>query len=162
MSKGFSKLDNPNHEGKTNTWLTPIELVEMLGEFDLDPCAYPRHLLAKKMICLPEDGLKTKWEGRVWLNPPYGRNIGLWLQKIRSHGNGIAIVFSRTETNWFQDADPDAIFLIKGRIKFINPEAKTITTNAGHGSCLLIYGKENIEAVRNCDLKGILISEMKI
>lgn len=57
------------------TWLTPPEIIRALGEFDLDPCCPPAMpwSTAKKMVCRPDDGLAVTWEGRVWLNPPYGR-----------------------------------------------------------------------------------------
>ena len=155
--RGFSKLDNPTHEGKTNTWLTPLEIVNALGKFDLDPCGVEGHLTADRLIVLPECGLAANWEGRVWLNPPYGKEIGKWLNKLESHGNGIAIVFSRTDTKWFQDLKPTAMFFMKGRIAFLK-EDKTKDSNAGHGSVLLIFGENNIEFVKNSGLKGILIS----
>lgn len=160
MSKGFTKLDNPFHEGKTNTWLTPLELIKPLGKFDLDPCAFPDHQTAEKLICLPECGLVNEWKGRVWLNPPYGKEIGKWLKKLEQHGNGIALVFSRTDTNWFHDLNPDAMFFIKGRICFLKPD-KTKDTNAGHGSVLLIFGQNNIEAIINSSMKGKLVINLQ-
>lgn len=151
--KGFSSLDNPNHEGKTNTWLTPLYLIHSLGEFDLDPCAFEGHETAKNMIYLPNDGLAANWSGRVWLNPPYGCNIGAWLQKLQSHGNGIALVFGRTDTAWFHSLSPDLIFFIKGRIKFLKPDF-TEGTNAGHGSILLAFGRNNAGAILNSSIEG--------
>lgn len=157
MNKGFSSLDPSSGKGKSNTWLTPLSLIHQLGDFDLDPCGFPGHETAKKIICLPDDGLKTEWEGRVWLNPPYGRDVGQWLLKLESHGNGIAIVFARTDTHWFQMLKPTAIFFLQGRIQFINPDSTIQSHNAGHGSCLLIYGKENYKAVLNSHLKGKML-----
>lgn len=153
--KGFSTLDNPSHEGNTNIWLTPLYLIQSLGAFDYDPCGYPNHITAKKIICLPENGLKEKWEGRVWLNPPYGRNIHLWLNKFALHKNGIALVFGRTDTKWFHSLHPDAIFFLEGRIKFMNADFK-IVTNAGHGSILIAYGQHNVTAFLNSKLKGTI------
>lgn len=152
--KGFSTLDNPSHEGQTNTWLTPLNIVRALGEFDLDPCGFPGHHTAERLICLPNDGLKQEWHGRVWLNPPYGREIGKWLYKLEVHSDGIALVFSRTDTQWFQVLNPDRIFFLAGRIKFLRPDF-TFDTNAGHGSMLLCYGKKNILAVERSGLRGV-------
>lgn len=151
--KGFSSLDSPSHEGKTNTWLTPLSLIKSLGEFDLDPCGFPGHKTAEQLICLPDDGLKFGWHGRVWLNPPYGRNIDVWLKRLQQHGNGIALVFARTDTEWFHSLSPDLTFFIKGRIKFLRPDF-TADTNAGHGSMLLCYGKTNIDAVLQSGIIG--------
>lgn len=160
INKGFSKLDNPNHEGKTNTWLTPLDLIYKLGGFDLDPCGYKEHHTASNLIVLPENGLEQEWKGRVWLNPPYGKNIGIWLRKLKKHANGIALVFSRTDTEWFQNSNADAYFFIKGRIKFINP-CNPKTTNAGHGSCFMIFGEENIESVLNSGIEGNLLIQKR-
>lgn len=151
--KGFSTLDNPSHEGQTNTWLTPLSLVHSLGKFDLDPCGFPGHATADRLILLPEDGLSAEWSGRVWLNPPYGREIGKWLEKLQAHGNGIALVFGRTDTAWFHALEPDLIFFIKGRIKFLKPD-KTEDTNAGHGSVLLCFGRENAGVALMSGIEG--------
>jgi len=48
MSK-FSKTDPVSHHGETNTWLTPLNLIHALGEFDLDPCGFKGHQTAKKI-----------------------------------------------------------------------------------------------------------------
>jgi hypothetical protein len=157
VSAGFSVLDNPNHQGNTDIWLTPAYFIEQLGTFDLDPCGHwPRPFeTARKTICLPEDGLSTEWTGRVWLNPPYGKQIGHWLRKLQEHGNGIALVFSRTDTRWFQELKPDLTFFISGRIKFLKHDTFQEATNAGHGSCLLAFGRKNAAAILNSDIKGV-------
>lgn len=149
--RGFSKLDNPSHQGATNTWLTPLWLINSLGKFDFDPCGYEGHATAKK-INTTEDGLIIPWEGRVWLNPPYGKDIQKWIHKFVDHGKGIALVFARTDTHWFQGYSKlcDWIFFLKGRIKFLDAEFKE-STNAGHGSVLFGFGKEPDE-----DVKGVL------
>lgn len=152
--RGFATLDNPAHEGKTNTWLTPLNFVRSLGEFDLDPCAFPGHETAKRLISLPEDGLAAQWNGRVWLNPPYGKAISHWLKKLEEHGNGIALVFSRTDTKWFQSLRPDMIFAVRGRIAFLR-EDLTSDSNAGHGSVLLAWGRKNCGAILQSEIEGI-------
>lgn len=151
---GFSVLDNPNHQGETDTWLTPLDLVEALGDFDLDPCGFPGHKTAKKLVCLPDDGLAQDWHGRVWLNPPYGKQTGLWLSKLAGHGNGIALVFARTETQWFQSLSPDMVFLLSGRIKFLRSDF-SVGSNAGHGSMLLAFGRNNCGKILSSNLDGV-------
>ena len=155
--KGFSTLDNPNHEGETNTWLTPPWLLAELGHFDLDPCGHPAHWTARRMFCLPSiDGFKQPWpeDERIWLNPPYGKEVGKWLERLQEHNNGIALVFSRTDTRWFQKLKPDLIFAISGRIRFLKPDL-TESTNAGHGSMLLAFGRKNAGAILSSNLKGV-------
>ena len=61
----------------TDEWYTPKEIIDALGEFDLDPCApvNPLWQTAKVMYNKNADGLKQDWKGRVWLNPPYSRPL---------------------------------------------------------------------------------------
>ena len=67
------------------TWITPPRLQQSLGHFDLDPCAADvmPYKTADVMITKEQDGLKQDWTGkRVWLNPPYGRAIVPFLEKM--------------------------------------------------------------------------------
>ena len=100
-----------------------VELVQKLGEFDLDPCTpiNAPFLHAKNNFTTIDNGLIKDWFGRVYLNPPYGRGMELWLEKLKYHGNGIALIFARTETKCFFEHiwnDADAILFVKGRIRF--------------------------------------------
>lgn len=158
----FFACDSVTHEGQTNTWFTPQEIVTTLGPFDLDPCTqtFRPYDTAARHICedAGECGLASKWEGRVWLNPPYGKAIPKWLGKLADHGNGIALVFSRTETGWGQAmiGRADAVNFIKGRIAFIRKDGKP-STNAGTGSMLLAFGRENVEAIKR--LPGVIFMQ---
>ncbi|MFB5758983.1 DNA N-6-adenine-methyltransferase [Paenibacillus medicaginis] len=55
-------------------WLTPPEIIKGLGEFDLDPCVPINRPwdTAKNHYTIEDNGLKKKWFGKVWMNPPYG------------------------------------------------------------------------------------------
>lgn len=150
----FVSTDPSNHEGKTNTWLTPLPIIKELGKFDLDPCGYPGHNTAETLYCLPDfDGLKNNWFGRVWLNPPYGKYQQEWLDKMADHGNGIALIFARLETKWIQKYLVSGFFQLEGRIRFLNEEFKQETT-AGTGSILIPFGRKNIGSILISDLKG--------
>jgi hypothetical protein len=63
----MSFVSTDSHKQETHTWLTPLSLVNALGVFDLDPCAYEGHQTAKNLIFPPDDGLCSEWAGRVWL-----------------------------------------------------------------------------------------------
>lgn len=134
---GFAITDK--QQNKSDTWLTPLPLIHSLGEFDLDPCAYPGHHTAKTMWY--ENGDMNEWFGRVWLNPPYS-DVARWLDMLAEHGRGVALVFARTDTRWAQRhfKKATAITFINKRIKFLNHEFKEYGT-AGHGSMLLYYGE---------------------
>lgn len=140
MSRGFSTLDPQGHKGKTDTWLTPLWIINALGEFDLDPCGFYGHKTAKEIMLTNGDGLE--WNGRVWLNPPYSE-VGRWLDMLAEHRRGIALVFARTDTKWAQRhfEHADSVFFMKGRIKFLNDKFEE-STNAGHGSMFLAYGEK--------------------
>lgn len=137
-----------------DTWLTPPEIIKALGEFDLDPCT-PEHMpwaTAKKMLSKERDGdgLTCTWNGRVWCNPPYGRETFKWLDKLADHGKGIALIFARTETRGFHETvfkKAHSIFFFKGRLRFHLADGKRGGT-ANAPSCLVAYSSDDTEKIR--------------
>ena len=82
---------NMNIDTGEKTWLTPPEIINALGPFDLDPCCPPTMpwRTATQMVHWPDDGLKIDWTGkRVWLNPPYGREAVPFLRKMAENKTG--------------------------------------------------------------------------
>src|ERR1700733_6494760 len=73
-------------EETTNTWLTPLSLIQSLGPFDLDPCCPPvmPWRTAAEMHHYPDMGcgLSRPWLGRVFVNPPYGEHTFKWMRKF--------------------------------------------------------------------------------
>lgn len=65
-------------------------VVEVMGGIDLDPCADPgRRVPAAAHYTAEVDGLRRPWSGRVFMNPPYGRNIGAWVDRlVEAHAAG--------------------------------------------------------------------------
>ena len=126
----MDKFNTPKTDSSTIEWLTPPSLVKSLGEFDLDPCAAESSKriwdLAAESWSLEEHGNSLVdsciWKGRVFCNPPYGRDVTFqWIKKLAEHGNGIALIFARTETKGFQKevfGKANAILFLKGRIRF--------------------------------------------
>lgn len=150
------------YKGKTDDWLTPPHIVEALGSFDLDPCASLNQpwRTANTQYTVEDDGLSKEWVGRVWLNSPYGPQTDKWLQRLADHGDGIALIFGRTETAMFFThvwSRADAIFFIRGRLHFHFPDGTRAKTNSGGPSVLVAYGAENVEKLRQSRLDGILI-----
>jgi hypothetical protein len=133
---------------KNDEWLTPPRLLYRLGEFDLDPCApvnrpWPT---AKHHFTVKDDGLSRKWFGRVWLNPPFGREAAKWLEKMAEHGNGIALVAARTETRMFFNSvwgKANTVCFVKGRPHFHYVTGRRAAFNSGAPICLIAYGLEN-------------------
>lgn len=151
------------YRGRTDDWLTPPEIIEELGEFDLDPCCPPDMPweTAKHMIHFPADGLDFDWSGRVWLNPPYGPETGKWLERLAYHGNGVALIFARTETDMFfrwgwQQAD--AMLFLKGRLHFHDVAGKRAKFNSGGPSVLIAYGHQNVESLQASALPGAFVN----
>lgn len=151
-------LGNEPTVAGTEVWLTPPYILEALGEFDLDPCASVDRPwdTAKHHFTIEDDGLAQDWFGRVWCNPPYGPKLGPFLKRLADHGEGIALVFARTETKAFFENVWDratAIYFIKGRIRFYKPNGELGGT-AGSPSVLIAYGEKDAEVLRNCSLPG--------
>lgn len=120
----------------SNEWYTPAIYIDaardVLGEIDLDPasCAYAqRTVRAKKYYTMADDGLRKTWQGKVFLNPPYGRtcarsNQSLWSEKlIREFEAGrvteaILLTNAQTAEKWFQPLWAYSICFTNHRIKF--------------------------------------------
>lgn len=146
--------------------LTPPEIIKALGRFDLDPCAPVCRPwdTAYRHYTIHDNGLNKPWNGRVWLNPPYGSETGKWLKRLVDHGDGIALIFARTETRMFFDHAwnyADAVFFFEGRLHFHHVDGRRAAANAGAPSCLVAYGAANRRAIRcavdNDSLRGMLV-----
>lgn len=151
-------------------WLTPPELIKALGEFDLDPCAPHRskrpwptakqHFSGMCWQSGGEDvcGLREPWHGRVWLNPPYGKETFIWLEKLSKHRNGVALIFARTDTKGFHReifAKAHSVFFLAGRIRFYHVTGE-IGDTPNAASCLVSYSPEDTDSVKKSGLKGKL------
>lgn len=144
--------------GKSVEWYTPAWLLERLGlVYDLDVCS-PGHgksaVPARRHYTKADDGLTSPWHGVVWCNPPYGRETGAWLRRLAEHGDGIGLVFARTDTAWFHDAAATAtlICFTRGRIAFINGATGLPANNTASGSVLIAYGRTAADALEQADL----------
>lgn len=146
----------------THDWLTPPELLASLGEFDMDPCAsqFQPWRTAVTQFNIVDDGLARPWAGRVWCNPPYGPHAEKFLKRMAEHGNGIALIFARTETRAFQEhcwRRADGMLFMAGRIKFRLPGGGT-SGPAGAPSVLVAYGRDNVAALRSSGVAGYMVS----
>lgn len=140
----------------SGVWLTPLNLVRALGPFDLDPCGHEGWPTAERMYRPPQDGLNLPWEGRVFLNPPYSK-VWDWLARLADHGDGIALVFARTETRGFIDQvwnRADAVKFLHGRLHFHYPDGRRADMNAGAPSVLVAYGASNAAILRGSGIPG--------
>ncbi len=160
-----SRNVNAHHpaEGRDVVWLTPPHILEALGPFDLDPCAAPDPRpwgTAARHYTLPTDGLSEPWEGRVWCNPPYGNEGWTWLSRLADHGDGIGLVFARTDVAGFHSQvweRADAILFLRGRLSFHHRDGSKAAANGGAPSCLVAYGANNVEALASSGMPGKLV-----
>tara|TARA_R110002020_G_scaffold470928_3_gene697230 strand:+ start:538 stop:1083 length:546 start_codon:yes stop_codon:yes gene_type:complete len=158
--KTFTFHDSVN---ESMEWYTPRPLIEKLGiDFDLDPAssvAANSLIQAKNIFTKEINGLEQDWFGNVWLNPPYGKDVPVWLEKAiyESRTNNvqvIALVFSRTDTIWFHKFATkfDQICFMKGRLAFVKAETMEKGSTSGAGSMLLSIGEDMNTAVRDAEL----------
>jgi hypothetical protein len=144
----------PLHATK-DEWLTPPELISALGPFDLDPCSPINRPFdtAARHLTIDDDGLSAAWHGRVWLNPPYGPKTANWLKRLVEHGDGIALLFARTDTDWFHKLvwpKASGLLFLRGRLNFYHVSGQRSNNNAGAPSVLISYGSDNARKLYEC------------
>lgn len=147
---------------KNDEWLTPPEILRALDRFDLDPCAPIRRpwATAAQHYTAEDNGLSKPWHGRVWCNPPFGREAVKWLRRCAEHGNAIALVPARTETAMFYETvwgAADAVLFIRGRPHFHYVDGRRAPFNSGAPIALIAYGAANAEALRTSGLGVTLV-----
>jgi len=112
----------------TEEWATPQNIFDALDRefnFTLDPCATSENAKCKLYYTKEENGLVNSWVGHsVFMNPPYGREIGDWVKKawLSAHKENTMVVCllpARTDTKWFHKyCVHGEIWFIKGRLRF--------------------------------------------
>jgi phage N-6-adenine-methyltransferase len=127
-------------------WRTPQGVFDDLHAefgFTVDGCATTGNALLPRFWTERDEPLLRSWEGeRVFINPPYGRQIRRWMEKAHTeqpHALVVALVPSRTDTAWWHDyVMPSAeIRFIKGRLDFGGERAAG--HNAPFPSCVVVW-----------------------
>ena len=137
-------------------WYTPEVYIEasrkVLGEIDLDPASSRvanKVVRAAKYYTQGNDGLKKKWAGRVFLNPPYSRGTcDQFVDKLVTEvaaGNttaAILLVNNATDTNWGQSAllACASVCFPGSRIRFLSPSGKG--GSPVQGQMFVYFGKD--------------------
>lgn len=140
--------------GGQDNWSTPPYVVRWLqhwlaiDSFDLDVCADALNAKAPDWFDEDTDGLKQKWEGYCFCNPPYSQ-IAAWAQKAfasANEGGGdttvAMLIPARTDTRYWHDyiAKADEILFIKGRLAFGDPSKGNDTAQgAPFPSAIVIF-----------------------
>lgn len=151
---------------KNDEWLTPPEWIEALGgwqSFALDPCApvvrpWPTAIHHFTKL---HDGLRLEWRGRVWMNPPFGRDAAKWMARLVRHGNGVALIPARTETRMFYESVwgvAHAVCFVKGRPHFHYVDGRRAPANSGAPIALVAYGELNVAALLRSQLGHVVVA----
>lgn len=120
------------HEGmftsSADDWTTPDDFYQLLDSefgFTLDPCCYAETAKCARYFTKEDDGLRQDWTGSVFMNPPYGREIGAWVRKAYEAAQTTAdvvvcLIPSRTCSQWWHRYCMRAaeIRLVCGRLRF--------------------------------------------
>jgi len=129
------------------TWETPQDLFNKLNNefnFETDVCALPFNAKCSNYYTPDMDGLSQEWKGSCWMNPPYGKEIGLWMKKAYEESlKGsiiVCLIPARTDTKYWHDYCMRAteIRFIRGRLKFSNSN-----NSAPFPSAIIIFNRGN-------------------
>lgn len=132
-------MNEVHFSSKTAEWETPQDLFDLLDKyfrFEWDVCATPENAKCEMFYTKSEDALSKIWQGVCWMNPPYGRNIGLWVEHAYKHScfgsaTVVCLLPARTDTRWWHDyCAKGEITFLKGRLKFSNAEFNAPFPNA--------------------------------
>jgi phage N-6-adenine-methyltransferase len=130
----------------TDQWATPQDFFDktslQYGPFDIDVCAEATNAKCTVFFDKNVDGLKQKWVGKCWMNPPYGRDIAKWMEKAHESwqegATVVCLVPARTDTKWWHH------FAMKGQVVFIRGRLKfgSAKNSAPFPSALVIFKQE--------------------
>lgn len=148
--KEFHAIDRlaVHYSSAIDEWATPQFVIdaakEVMGGIELDPAsshAAQASVGAKRYYT--HHGLERSWKSpALWHNPPYGREIGPWVEKwyqgVRDHtfDQGMLLIPARTDTKWFRPLyalDRVLFCWIYGRLCF------GAATNAAPFPSVLVY-----------------------
>jgi len=117
-----------------NDWYTPLKYIEaarqVMGGVDLDPATSEfgqGRIKAEEYYTIEMDGLSKEWNGRVWLNPPYSKELmPKFIDKMFDEftegrvKEAIVLTHNYTDTAWFHKLQSVAcrICFSRGRIPY--------------------------------------------
>lgn len=117
-------------------WETPPGFFDALHGalgFTLDVCAHADNTKLSRFYDEAADGLAQSWDGRCWMNPPYGRAIKHWMTKAVQETRDnprcefvVCLVPARVDTLWWHDnvmSHASCVFLVRGRLTFVGAPA---------------------------------------
>ena len=143
-----------------NEWYTPPEFIESarraMGGIDVDPAtseAANESIGAATFYTISDNGLKQKWFGRVWMNPPYGQPLiaEFCAAVVRKKAaceieQACVLVNNATETVWFQTllSQSSALCFPCRRIKFLDEDSNPVNSPL-QGQAIIYMGSRAAE-----------------
>lgn len=142
------------HSSKSVEWYTPKKyidaVIQVMDWINIDPasCAQANEWIkAQHYYSLEHSGLKVDWFGKVYLNPPYGGQTGIWVNKLINQyrlfnvTEAILLINAATDRNWFRQLFNYPICFTDHRIKFIPADGLT-ASRPTHGNAFVYFGKQ--------------------
>lgn len=136
---------------ETPEWYTPQHIIDrvlkVMGEIDIDPCSNDKdspNVPAAQYYTQEDDGLSFEWRGRIYMNPPYGREISDWVNHLVKEWDAgrtteaIALAPARTDTVWFRWLRRFPRCFVWGRLKFSESE------NSAPFPSMVVYLGQNL------------------
>lgn len=158
-----------NNSGN-NEWYTPAAFIAsaraVMGGIDLDPASSEianRTVGAATFYTVAEDGLVQPWAGRVWMNPPYAQPhvadfCAKLVEELGNVSQACVLVNNGTETQWFQLllAHCSAVCLLRGRVKFLDPEGNASGAPL-QGQAVVYFGGSSAGFVAEFGKHGVVL-----
>lgn len=144
------KLNKGMFTSAKDDWATPADLFAALNErfsFDLDPCSNHSNAKCDRHFTRDDDGLAQPWNGRVFMNPPYGRVLCEWVKKAHDEvvsGRAevvAALIPARTDTAYWHDYVMKAaeVILLRGRVHHEHAGHDGPAHNAPFPSAVVVF-----------------------
>ena len=138
MLRAAAGIPHVAHNSGENEWYTPPYIIELarsaMGGIDTDPATSEianRTVGASLIYTIDDDGRSKKWEGRVWMNPPYAQPlVGDFAEAATAkyasgeYEQACILVNNATETRWFcrMLEEASAVCFPRSRIRFLGPQ----------------------------------------
>ena len=158
LSNIYQPVEATIFSSRSEEYDTPSHILEIarsvLGQIDLDPASNEeaqKNVQAVAYYTKEQDGLKQEWNGKVWLNPPYGKTEGrsnqeLWSQRLKREyldGNvteAILLVKAAVGYKWFEELFRDwPVCFLRERLSFILEDGND-EGQSKQGTALFYFG----------------------
>lgn len=173
MSKTKTTAELINQTSGECEWYTPPEIVEaarrVLGTIDLDPASSEianQRVRATKYYTKADqdlnDGRLPRWDGRVWMNHPFGRTTnGLFVKHLEDcflRGyvtEACCITYACTSEAWFQPLMRRPQCYLSPRTNYYLPNGKK-KKGVTKGSVVTYYGRDVAKFAREFNQFGVI------